>query len=438
MGKYLQVKDFAIFGLLYSMHQGIVEFAKAGQNESVIGYLKNIKSTAKKNELFSNSLITMLPSSVTIIFLLMVFYIISFSRNNPDVTFLYFFCTILSGILLSFSIYQSQIYRLKENHFRSIIFLFLPQFLLFLSGGIALYYSQNINFFFFSSFISIGVFLLLSQLIYRKSNLPFKKGYYTKKILVNSVPYYFMAILGWLGGFGNNFIIDIFFGSFEIGAYTFLFTLGGALQLIANSLNQVWAPRFYNSFNTESLPSLEKKNHFVFGLLSLVIGLAISLIIIFYPLLIKIVGGNLLLYIDMQRELYLILITYVIYVPIYHYSLYYYINSKGKEFMLSTSISYLIGLISMILLINYFGSIGIYFGVLSFMLSNLIIVSIQSYKEWDLKVNWLSILISILFSCFTLIISENNYGNYYNMIFVIFNIIFIITYAYLNKNLISE
>ena len=43
MGKYLQVKDFAIFGLLYSMHQGIVEFAKAGQNESVIGYLKNIQ-----------------------------------------------------------------------------------------------------------------------------------------------------------------------------------------------------------------------------------------------------------------------------------------------------------------------------------------------------------------------------------------------------------
>jgi O-antigen/teichoic acid export membrane protein len=436
MGKYLSVKDFAIFGLLYSMHQGIVSFAKAGLNESVIGFFKDLKSLNKKKELFSNALLTIAPSSSIIILLLIIFYITSFSKNNPDVTFSYFLFAVFSGIFLSFSIFQSQIYRLKENHFASIIFLFLPQLLLFLSGGIALYASQNINYFFLGSFSSIGAFLLTSRFLHKKNNLPFKIGVYTNRILLNSIPYYLVSILGWLGGFGNNFIINMFFGSLEIGAYTFLFSIGGTLQLVANSINQVWAPRFYNSFNVESQSKLESKNNFIFGLLALVLGITISFIIIIYPFLIELIGGNLLLYVNMKQELYLIAITYVIYTPIYHYSLYYYVYSKGKEFMLATALSYIIGLICMIVLIKYFGEIGIYYGVCSFMLSNLIILSIHANKEWSLNINWISILISILISLFAMLISESSYGDFYALLFVTLCGILTVVFAYRNKHII--
>jgi peptidoglycan/LPS O-acetylase OafA/YrhL len=104
--------------------------------------------------------------------------------------------------------------------------------------------------------------------------------------------------------------------------------------------------------------------------------------------------------------------------------------------MLATALSYIIGLICMIVLIKYFGEIGIYYGVCSFMLSNLIILSIHANKEWSLNINWISILISILISLFAMLISESSYGDFYALLFVTLCGILTVVFAYRNKHII--
>ena len=288
--------------------------------------------------------------------------------------------------------------RLKEDHFGSILYLFTPQFLIFFGGIIFVLIFGSSQYFFVGSALFLFIFSSLVFLNYRNNRLPLQYGLFTKKIIFYSFPYYIIAFTGWLKGYGNNFIINIYLDSFEIAAYSFLFTISGILLMIANSLNTVWAPRFYNTFSQDKIQNLEQKNNFFYGVLAIILGLVISLIMIIYQFILKIIGGNLLLYSGMHFELYLILLSYVIYSPIWHYRIHFYVNSMGNILMKITILSSILGILNMILFIKYFGSIGIYYGFLSSTAINLLLTSIISYRKWQLAINWFAVFIGLLIS----------------------------------------
>ena len=433
LGKYFSAKDYAIFGLLYSMHQGVSTFAIAGINESVIGFLKDLKTKVEKNNLYSKVLFATLPSTFLVFCITIIFYLIYLKKQNPDLLFIYFIFTIFSGLLLSFSIFNSKIFRLKENHFASLLYLSFPQILIFLCGGILVNISSNINYFFVGSFFSLLIFLGIIKLIYSDGNLPLKYGNITKKIIINSFPYYTIAILGWLGGYGNNFIINIFFGSLEIAAYTFIYTLSGALLMISNALNQVWAPRFYNSFSEELFVELERKNYHFYGILAVLLGIAVSLIVQFYPIVLKLIGGNLVYYSEMRLELYLILASYIIYTPIWQYRIHFYANSMGRELMKITALSSIAGLLSMVLFIKFFDGIGIYYGFFSMMLINLIVISFVARTKWKIMINWFGVLTGCIISLITLLITELNGNLIYSILFTVFSASALLIYIKMTK-----
>ena len=433
LGKYFSPNDYAVFGLLYSMHQGVSTFAIAGINESVIGFLKDLKTKDEKNNLYSKVLFATLPSTFLIFFFTIIFYLIYLKKQNPDLLFIYFAFTIFSGLLLSFSIFNSKIFRLKENHFGSLLYLFFPQILIFLCGGISAYISNNINYFFVGSFFSILIFLAIIKLTYSDGNLPLKYGNITKKIIINSFPYYTIAILGWLGGYGNNFIINIFFGSLEIAAYTFIYTISGALLMISNALNQVWAPRFYNSFSEESFVELERKNNHFYGILAVLLGIAVSLIVQFYPIVLGLIGGNLVYYSEMKLELYLILASYIIYTPIWQYRIHFYANSMGSELMKITALSSIAGLLSMVFCIKFFGSIGIYYGFFSMTLINLLVISVIARTKWNLMINWFGVLVGCIISLITFLITQSGGNLIYSVLFTIFSACSLLVYINITK-----
>ena len=260
-----------------------------------------------------------------------------------------------------------------------------------------------------------------------------KYGNITKKIIINSFPYYTIAILGWLGGYGNNFIINIFFGSLEIAAYTFIYTLSGALLMISNALNQVWAPRFYNSFSEELFVKLERKNYHFYGILAVLLGIAVSLIVQFYPIVLKLIGGNLVYYSEMRLELYLILASYIIYTPIWQYRIHFYANSMGRELMKITALSSIVGLLSMVLFIKFFDGIGIYYGFFSMMLINLIVISFVARTKWKIMINWFGVLTGCIISLITLLITELNGNLIYSILFTVFSASALLIYIKMTK-----
>ena len=433
LGRIFLPNEYAQFALLYSLHQGITTFAIAGVNESVVGFLKEIKSNKEREYLFSNVLISIIPSSFLVLISSILFYVFYLQYKNPELIFICLISTIFSGLFLGFSLFKSQMNRLKENHFGSILYLFLPQIIMFSGGAIFVSIFDTSQAFFIGSVVSMFILLFIISLLYRDGNFPLYNGKFTKKIINNSAPYYLIAVAGWLSGYGNNFIINIYFDSFAIAAFTFIYTISGIMLMISNALNQVWAPRFYNTFGKVPFSDLEHKNNYFYGILAIVMGVAVSAIIVIYPLLLKMIGGNLLSYVDMKLELYLILLSYIIYTPIWHYRIHFYANSMGNSLMKVTIISSILGLISMILFINFFDNIGIYYGFLSMTLINLLLTSIVALKKWRLNINWIGIIIGTTISLITFYLSYYDYSIFYSIIFVVSSIILSGIYVYKNN-----
>ena len=135
------------------------------------------------------------------------------------------------------------------------------------------------------------------------------------------------------------------------------------------------------------------------------------------------IGGNLIAYMDMKLELYLILLSYIIYTPIWHYRIHFYANAEGSSLMKAAILSSVLGLISMISFINFFGDIGIYYGFLSMTIINLIITSTIALKKWHLKTNWIGVIVGSSISSITFYLSYNNYKLSYSAIFIICSIL---------------
>ena len=98
-----------------------------------------------------------------------------------------------------------------------------------------------------------------------------------------------------------------------------------------------------------------------------------------------------------------------------------------------TIISSILGLISMILFINFFDNIGIYYGFLSMTLINLLLTSIVALKKWRLNINWIGIIIGTTISLITFYLSYYDYSIFYSIIFVVSSIILSGIYVYKNN-----
>ena len=436
IAKYFSTEQYAIFALLFSIHQGVASFSIAGINESVIGFLKENKSQKSKDELFSNVLVTTIPTTLIVFLSAMITYYFYLKQKNPEIIFLVFLFTIISGTLLSYSIFNSKIFRLKENHFGAIMYLFFPQLLLFIVGSVSIFISNNINYFFISSFFSILSFIIILKIFFKELNLPLTIGRHSKKIIIKSIPYYAIAVLGWLGGYGNNFIINIFLEKYDIAAFTFIYTLSGILLLISNSLNQVWAPRFYNSFSKKNYKSLEQKNSFFYGILNVIISITVAAIIILYPTAIRIFGGNLDAYSNMQFELYLLLTSFIIYTPVWHYRLHYYVRSFGNKLMKINLLSSVVGIVATIFFIKNYGSLGIYIGFMSHNIVNLLCMMFFSNREWNIIINWSCFWLSLSIGL-TAFLFNQFLNSIHAFIFLIFCIFLTIIFFNQNRYLID-
>ncbi|MCX4028808.1 oligosaccharide flippase family protein [Endozoicomonas sp. SM1973] len=403
LAKSLSVEEYANYGLYYALQMGLATFATAGIIESVIGVLREYQSPVVRRRIFGAANYIFFLVSIVFIFLIFgVCWTLYQPKNNTYITII---VVLLAGYLSAFYTMQASLVRLEENHFASLCFSFFVP-LVGLFGSLLFFLLLNTVFSFFLGAV-FGLFLSLMILLF------FRVGFYNitthlkeiVPIFLRIIPFVGIAFLGWLSGYGNNYFISALFDASEVAKFTFVFTLSSIIQLVASSLNQVWSPRFFRMvFEQEGL-AVEKKNRKFFRFQGILMGGTGGILIIIFPAVIDMLGGNLNAYQGMQVELLIMFTGYVITSPFWHCQNYFLVHDKGRDFMTVVFNTSLIGIIIWLFLMWALGSLGIYLGFLVQMLVRSLGAVVGAKKHWSILIAWEGLLIGILVLGIGLLIS---------------------------------
>jgi O-antigen/teichoic acid export membrane protein len=208
-----------------------------------------------------------------------------------------------------------------------------------------------------------------------------------------------MGIFGWLSGYGMNIIIDIRFDAFHVATFTFLFTAASMSQMIANSLNMVWTPRFYQLFNEGVMDQAETQNRFSFSLLAITLGVVGGLGVAFLPWVTGLVGGNLSHYGDFRVELAFLMCGYIVCISWWYGQNYYHVAGYGSALLHLSLWSGGVGLVLWVICMMVLGSVGIFIGFALQMTIKAVAMWVVGNNRWRLRPPWLAIMIgcSIIF-----------------------------------------
>lgn len=401
LAKILTPDDFAEYGILIALQQGIVMFGSAGIIETVISRLKPDHDNKKMylSALISFISLTVIISTITMLYL-------SFANHNVSKNL--YLLVILGGILLSIISFKSQVYRIQQNHLKSIYYSFITSFISIVFAGLFFIIYKTISSFFLGTIIGALVPMIFLE-YFNKSNFNNKLDLVeVSNILISSIPYLLLVLLTWLSGSGNNYIIKYFFSSREIAKYTFLLSLCSIMLMVASALNQVWGPKFFNYVKELTFKEVESRAGFFYLLLNSLLGILGGGFIIYYHVFLNFIGGNLILYQGMELELSFMFLTYIITTPWWHCYNHFLVSGLGTKLLKIGIISSLIALFFTIILMLTFGQIGIFIAVPSQIMIRSAAIMYYSKKKWNVSFNWHGIIIGVLFLFIGVILSKFN------------------------------
>jgi O-antigen/teichoic acid export membrane protein len=174
-------------------------------------------------------------------------------------------------------------------------------------------------------------------------------------------PYYLVALVGWLSGYGLSTVVASVFDVVEVANYTFLFTLSVVLQVLGASMNSVWAPEFYRLHNSGETELAERRAQFVYKCLAAIMTVAACLVLLMLPLITWAAPG-LGPYLDEPLKLAMLLVGYVLLIPVWHANNYMYVTKSRQALLWSTVLPTLIGLPLLLVLAYTFGDLWLYVG----------------------------------------------------------------------------
>jgi len=386
LARSLPVDDYATFGLLFALQTVVGTLTIAGIGESVIGLLKEHQSSAMRARLFgaANAVFTVMgAASIALALLLFVVLVRPIAVSTYDLA-----SVTMVGALSAFLSLQANLARLEERHLASLNLSFVGPMGGLVGGFVGFLNVQSVSAFFLGSAMGLSIVVLVFW--WRRI------GFYgfvsaareTFPIFLRIAPFIGMAFLGWLSGYGNNFIVEMLFERVDVAKFTFAITLSSIAQLVAASLLQVWSPRFYRIVDEQSPDEVERKNKRFFRWQAIAIGLSGGIVIAILPLAIDGVGGNLIAYRGIQTELFLLFAGYVVLSPWWHCQNYFLVHGKGQELMRVVFSTSVIGILIWLLLMWLLGPLGIYVGFLVQMVSRMLGLVLAAKKHWPVMIAW--------------------------------------------------
>ena len=164
------------------------------------------------------------------------------------------------------------------------------------------------------------------------------------------------------------------------------------MLLVAGCANQVWSPYFYSLSKNAPQNILTSYSRLYYCALSCaLVFFAIVINLAFQPI-IRLIGGELLLYQDSLLELSLIFLSYIVYVPVWHYRNVILTSGNGALLFKLSFLASMLGIVASILLIVNIGKYGVYI--------SLVCLSVFQVALFHLAVRKNKDYFSILFSVF--------------------------------------
>lgn len=392
IAKKLPQDEFGRFGLFYALQTGLVTFAIAGIFEAVIGLMRDYKRDVEKNTLYSAASTNFLLLSLAVA----SFVIIVNWLYTEESLFIIISVVVIAGVLLAFSNFQSQLFRLNENYQLSVAWNFFPTLAVLFGGIIAFYYHRSLFALFSGSAVGAAIAISIFYLA-GLGHFKFSLDYgLIKKIAKRIFPFFAVAFFGWLSGYGNNYLIKMIFQSTEVAMFTFVLSISSIMQLVVTSVNQVWAPQFFKLVNSSAIVEAEKQNRRFSTLTAVGLGVFAAFVLTFFSFAIDKIGGNLLSYKQMNLELFCLMAGYLALIPWYQSYNYFLVYDKGQSVLKVVLISSIIGIVVWLIFMLTMGSFGIYFGFLVQMVFRSAVIWVAVKRNWDVRFAWSGILFGFL------------------------------------------
>jgi O-antigen/teichoic acid export membrane protein len=360
LGHVLSVEDFARLGLLMALQAGITALASAGVVEAVIGRLRNHRTPEDRGELHraANIIFMVLATMVGVGAVLIYVAIV----RNVAWSWIELGAVIGSGLLTAFFYVMSGLVRLNEDHRLSLALASFPALAGLVAGFVAFLWQRTLLAYFVGMAGGLLIPFLLSLLL-RPGLFGMSSGAGRARQLAAFIPS-FLAIAGlsWLAGYGNTYIVELFFQTSDVARFSFAYMLASMLQLVSTALNQTWNPRFFALANAETSKQVERKSRLYFLLHAAVLGGLGAFLIVATPIATKLLGGNLAAYGQAQTATFFLFAAYAISLPWYHAQNHFLVHGAGGDIMKIVVISTLLGLACLPLAIAALGVTGIYVG----------------------------------------------------------------------------
>jgi O-antigen/teichoic acid export membrane protein len=393
----LPVKEYGTFGLVYALQVALATFAGAGIVESVIGALKGRGNFDLRTGLYgaANSAFAILGAAAVLV----VLAVYAFFLLDDAVSLLMLAGVVVSGLLTAYAILQANMLRLEENHVHALVLGFLVPLGGFAGAIVAFLLDPGVASFFTGT--SLGMVLVSFVLAFLRIGfyrISHPRGM-VSEILRRIAPFIFIAVLSWIGGYGNTYLVDALFDAEDVARFTFAFTVSAVMLMVATSLNQVWAPRFYRLVNELPRDALELRNRRFFVFQGFALGMVGALVLLVFPGAMRVVGGNLLAYQDLTVELLLLFAAYAVSIPWWHAQNYFFANNQGHELMNVTIVGSIAGLLAWVAAALAWGVIGVYAGFFLQMLARSLAAFIAARRHWGVRLQWEGVVLSVLLMC---------------------------------------
>ncbi|MBC7405563.1 MAG: oligosaccharide flippase family protein [Cytophaga sp.] len=383
--------SFANFGMLYAMQSAMGTFAASGLGEITAGRLALYSPGVRRRVLFKRVAgFFIVTASLALILIGIPAFLIASSKGIATPAIF----AILLGAVVAFGTLQAGFQRVEERHGPSLLSSAGVPLASIVGLMLGVWWAKSLEAVFGFALVGAGFtlfFLLISGQSYTG---PIPRTRHVRRDVLAILPFAIMGIFGWLSGYGMNLVIDGRFDSIDVARYTFLFTVSSIAQMVASSMNMVWAPRFYHLFNEGKRVEAERQNRNFFAILALVLGATSALVVALLPWLTYVVGGNLVFYGNFRFELALLFLGYIVCIPWWHGQNYYFVSNRGHSLMRLAVWSGIAGLFAWIACMLFFGSIGIFLGFPIQIAMKSFAVWLGARKQWGAKPPWLIIILA--------------------------------------------
>jgi len=358
LASILPPDEYAGYGLLYALQTVVTTLSITGLLEITAGRLRHYNDSNRTVLFADMSGLFVVTSAASFAIVMPIIALVFWPKDYGLAAVA---ATVL-GVIMGLGSLQASFHRIEERHMVSLVSSAgLPLAALVGVLCAALWLQQLWIIFALASLLALVVVAALFGLgKVPVARLPDQME--LARSLREIAPFCIVGLFSWLGGYGMSFVIEGQSTPTAVASYTFLYTVAALGQVVANSMNMVWSPRFYRLFNAGQMSTAETQSRRFFSAEAALLGLAGLGAVAALPLVCDLIGGHLQTYGQYRWQLAVLLASYVISIPAWHAQNYYMVSGSGRQLMTVSIWAALIGFTIWIGGIIMFGETAIYLG----------------------------------------------------------------------------